>query len=114
QLMTMVLGILNFIDDYFNSLTVGQVAKPVTDKHHISRAKLSYIVDSTSAPVSVLVPISSWGAYIVGVLGTLLTTHGVTDYTAFGGFLKVIPMNYYAWPALGVIIVTALKQADFG
>src|SRR5699024_5598499 len=66
QLMTMVLGILIFIDDYFNSLTVRQVAKPVTDKHHISRAKLSYIVDSTSAPVSVLVPISSWGAYIVG------------------------------------------------
>lgn len=114
QLMTMVLGILIFIDDYFNSLTVGQVAKPVTDKHHISRAKLSYIVDSTSAPVSVLVPISSWGAYIVGVLGTLLATHGVTDYTAFGGFLKVIPMNYYAWAALGVIIVIALKQADFG
>ena len=114
QLMTMVLGILIFIDDYFNSLTVGQVAKPVTDKHRISRAKLSYIVDSTSAPVSVLVPISSWGAYIVGVLGTLLTTHEVTGYTAFGGFLKVIPMNYYAWAALGVIIVLALKQVDFG
>src|SRR5699024_2618620 len=76
--------------------------------------KLSYIVDSTSAPVSVVVPISSWGAYIVGVLGTLLTTHNVTDYTAFGAFMKVIPMNFYAWAALGVILVLVLKRADFG
>lgn len=114
QIMTMILGVLIFIDDYFNSLTVGQVAKPVTDKHRVSRAKLSYIVDSTSAPVSVVVPISSWGAYIVGVLGTLLTTHNVTDYTAFGAFMNVIPMNYYAWAALGVILVMAFRQTDFG
>ncbi|MDY0406840.1 hypothetical protein P5G51_017085 [Virgibacillus sp. 179-BFC.A HS] len=61
QLMTVVLGIVVFVDDYFNSLTVGQIAKPVTDKHRISRPKLAYIVDSTSAPVCVIAPVSSWG-----------------------------------------------------
>src|SRR5699024_5862095 len=67
QLMTNVLGILIFIDYYFNSLTVGQVAKPVTYKHRISRAKLSYIVDSTSAPVSLLEAISTWETYTVSL-----------------------------------------------
>src|SRR5699024_6046162 len=85
-----------------------------TDKHRISRAKLSYIVDSTSAPVSVLLPSWSWGAYIVGVLGTLLQTHEVTVYTAFGGIFKVVPMSYYAWADLGVFNVIVLNQVDLG
>jgi Na+/H+ antiporter NhaC len=114
QIMTMLLGIILFIDDYFNSLTVGQVAKPVTDKNRISRAKLSYIVDSTAAPICVIAPISSWGAYIIGIIGTILTAHSVTDYTAFGAFLQIIPMNFYVWAALGMILVIAIKQADFG
>ena len=114
QIMTMVLGIIVFVDDYFNSLTVGQVCKPVTDKHRVSRTKLAYIVDSTSAPICVIAPVSSWGAYIIGILGTILVTQNVTDYTAFGAFLQIIPMNYYVWAALGVVLVIALKQADFG
>lgn len=114
QIMTMVLGVIIFIDDYFNSLTVGQVARPVTDKHRVSRAKLSYIVDSTSAPVCVVAPISSWGAYIIGILGSILATHSVTEHSSLGAFVKIIPMNYYVWAALGVILVIALSQADFG
>src|SRR5690625_1682880 len=114
QIMTMVLGIIVFVDDYFNSLTVGQVAKPITDKHRISRAKLAYIVDSTSAPICVIAPVSSWGAYIIGILGSVLAAQSVTAYTALGAFIKLIPMNYYVWAALGVVLVIALKQSDFG
>jgi Na+/H+ antiporter NhaC len=114
QIMTMVLGIIVFIDDYFNSLTVGQVAKPVTDKNRVSRAKLAYIVDSTAAPICVIAPVSSWGAYIIGIIGTILATQSVTEYTAFGAFLQIIPMNFYVWAALGVVLVIAIRQADFG
>src|SRR5690625_803412 len=71
QIMTMILGIVVFIDDYFNSLTVGQVAKPVTDKNRVSRAKLAYIVDSTAAPICVVAPVSSWGAYIIVIIVTI-------------------------------------------
>ncbi|MFC4556788.1 Na+/H+ antiporter NhaC family protein [Virgibacillus kekensis] len=114
QIMTMVLGIIVFVDDYFNSLTVGQVAKPVTDKHRVSRAKLAYVVDSTAAPVCVVSPVSSWGAYIIGIIGTILATQSVTDLTAFGAFMQIIPMNFYVWASLGMVLIMALRQADFG
>lgn len=114
QLMTMVLGIALFIDDYFNSLTVGQVARPITDKHKISRAKLAYIVDSTAAPICVIAPLSSWGAYILGLIGTVFITHNIVDYSALGAFITMIPMNFYVWTALGVVFVTIIRQADFG
>lgn len=114
QLMTLILGIIVFIDDYFNSLTVGQVAKPVTDKNRVSRAKLAYIVDSTAAPVCVVAPVSSWGAYIIGLIGTIFAAQNITEHTAFGAFLQIIPMNFYVWAALGVVLVIAVRQADFG
>lgn len=114
QMMTFSLGIALFIDDYFNSLTVGQVARPITDQHRISRAKLAYIVDSTAAPVCVIAPISSWGAYILGLIGLVFTTHSIVDYTELGAFLLMIPMNFYVWVALGVVIAIAISQADFG
>lgn len=114
QIMTLILGIVIFVDDYFNSLTVGQIAKPVTDKHRVSRAKLAYIVDSTAAPVCVIAPVSSWGAYIIGIIGTVFATQSITEHAAFGAFLQIIPMNFYVWAALGVVLVIALKQADFG
>ncbi|ASK61109.1 sodium:proton antiporter [Virgibacillus phasianinus] len=114
QVMTAILGIIVFVDDYFNSLTVGQVARPVTDKHRVSRAKLSYIVDSTSAPVCVIAPVSSWGAYIIGLIGTVLATNNITEYSAFSAFIQIIPMNFYVWAALGVVFVIAIRQADFG
>lgn len=114
QIMTMILGMLIFVDDYFNSLTVGPVSRPVTDKHKISRAKLAYIVDSTAAPMSVIAPVSSWGAYIIGIIGTVLVTQNVTEYTGFEAFIKMIPMNFYVWSALGMVLIIALSQVDFG
>lgn len=114
QIMTFLLGIVLFIDDYFNSLTVGQIARPVTDKHRISRAKLAYIVDSTAAPVCVVAPISSWGAYIIGLIGSVFTVHHLDDLSALTAFLQVIPMNFYVWSALGVVVVIAIRQNDFG
>ncbi|MDC3412120.1 Na+/H+ antiporter NhaC family protein [Terrihalobacillus insolitus] len=114
QIMTMILGVIIFIDDYFNSLAVGQVARPIADRHRVSRAKLAYIVDSTAAPVCVVSPVSSWGAYIIGLLGTILAAEGVTEYNAFGAFIQMIPMNLYVFAALGVVLVIALKGVDFG
>ncbi|MEJ8777403.1 Na+/H+ antiporter NhaC family protein [Pseudogracilibacillus sp. ICA-222130] len=114
QIMTIVLGFALFIDDYFNSLTVGQVARPVTDKHRISRAKLAYIVDSTAAPICVIAPLSSWGAYILGLIGTVFMTHNIVDYSALSAFITMIPMNYYVWSAIGLVFILAIRQADFG
>lgn len=114
QIMTAVLGIIVFVDDYFNSLTVGQIARPITDKHRVSRAKLAYIVDSTAAPVCVIAPVSSWGAYIIGIIGTVFATNSITEYSAFGAFIQIIPMNFYVWAALGVVFVIAIRKADFG
>ncbi|KKB41872.1 Na+/H+ antiporter NhaC family protein [Bacillus thermotolerans] len=114
QIMAALLGILIFIDDYFNALAVGQISRPVTDRQRISRAKLAYIIDSTSAPVCVVSPISSWGAYIIGVLGTILAAHGITEYTAFSAFVQTIPMNFYAWTALLLVFLSAWLKIDFG
>ncbi|WP_390357871.1 Na+/H+ antiporter NhaC family protein [Virgibacillus halophilus] len=114
QLMTVVLGVIIFIDDYFNALAVGQIARPLTDKHRISRAKLAYFIDSTSAPVTVLAPISSWGAYIIGILGGLFAVNNITDYKPLEAFLEMIPYNFYAIGALVLIFVVACFHFDFG
>ncbi|KGX86921.1 Na+/H+ antiporter NhaC family protein [Pontibacillus litoralis] len=114
QLMTATFGLLIFLDDYFNNLTVGQVARPVTDKHHISRAKLAYIMDSTASPVCVIAPISSWGAYLMGVMGSVLAAEGITHITGFSAFMKLIPMNYYAFAAIGLVFIIAIRNADIG
>ncbi|MFD2133106.1 Na+/H+ antiporter NhaC family protein [Pseudogracilibacillus auburnensis] len=114
QLMTMTLGIVVFLDDYFNSLTVGQIARPVTDQHRVSRAKLAYIVDSTAAPICVIAPISSWGAYIIGLIGSVFVTHNITTQSELVGFLKIIPMNFYVWAALGTMFVIIISKVDFG
>ncbi|MBM7648557.1 Na+/H+ antiporter NhaC [Bacillus ectoiniformans] len=114
QIMAAILGIIIFIDDYFNALAVGQISRPITDRQRISRSKLAYIIDSTSAPVCVVSPISSWGAYIIGIIGTILVSHEVTQYTAFSAFLQIIPMNFYVWVALGLVFLSAYMQFDFG
>jgi tetracycline resistance efflux pump len=114
QLLAAVLGIIIFIDDYFNALAVGQVSRPITDRHKISRAKLAYIIDSTSAPVCVVSPVSSWGAYIIGIIGSILATHSITEYTAFSAFIQMIPMNLYVWAALLLVLVVAYRGFDFG
>ena len=114
QVMTAIVGIIIFIDDYFNSLIVGQISRPVTDSYRVSRAKLAYIIDSTSAPVCVVSPISSWGAYIIGILGTIFTLHHVTEYSPLTAFIKMIPMNLYVWAALAIVFIVAFWGIDFG
>ena len=102
---TAFLGMLIFIDDYFNCLTVGSVMKPVTDKHNVSRAKLSYLIDATAAPVCIIAPISSWAAAVSSVApeGQGLTL-----------FIQSIPYNLYALLTLACVILLALLKLDFG
>ncbi|WP_085991463.1 Na+/H+ antiporter NhaC family protein [Oceanobacillus senegalensis] len=114
QLMTGVLGILIFIDDYFNSLAVGQIARPLTDRHQISRAKLAYIVDSTSAPITVISPISSWGAYIIGILGGMFAANGINDLQPLEAFIQMIPLNFYAISAVVLVFLVAYLKIDIG
>lgn len=114
QLLTIFLGILLFIDDYFNALAVGQICRPITDKQRISRAKLAYLIDSTSAPICVISPVSSWGAYIIGIIGTILATHEILQYSAFSAFIQMIPMNFYVITAFLFIFITIVFNINFG
>ncbi|WP_156288513.1 Na+/H+ antiporter NhaC family protein [Oceanobacillus salinisoli] len=114
QLMSGVLGIIIFIDDYFNSLAVGQVARPITDRHKVSRAKLAYIIDSTSAPITVISPISSWGAYIIGILGGMFAANGITDIQPLQAFIQMIPLNLYAITAIILVFLVAYLKMDIG
>lgn len=108
QLATMALGIIIFVDDYFNCLTVGNVMRPVTDKHKISRAKLAYIIDSTAAPVCIIAPISSWAA---AVTSSVPEGAGINGFMTF---LKTIPYNYYAlFTLIGVFFFT-VNKIDIG
>ncbi|NMA94271.1 MAG: Na+/H+ antiporter NhaC family protein [Clostridiales bacterium] len=107
QLMTMLLGCLIFIDDYFNCLTVGAVMRPVTESHNISRAKLAYLIDSTAAPVCMLAPISSWAAAIAGYVTS-------KQVNGFQLFIKQIPWNYYCLLTLLMIIVISIRNIDYG
>lgn len=114
QLVGAVLGIIIFIDDYFNALAVGQISRPITDRQRVSRAKLAYLIDSTSAPICVISPISSWGAYIIAILGTILTTHSVTEYTAFSAFIQMIPMNLYVWVTIAIVFIVIYRNINLG
>ncbi|WP_026672003.1 Na+/H+ antiporter NhaC family protein [Alkalihalobacterium bogoriense] len=114
QIVTAILGVIIFIDDYFNALAVGQVSRPLTDRHNVSRAKLAYIIDSTSAPICVVSPISSWGAYIIGIIGTILTYHHISDYSSFTAFIQMIPMNYYVILSILFVFVTATCNINIG
>lgn len=106
QLATIGLGVLIFIDDYFNCLTVGSVMRPVTDKFKISRAKLAYLIDSTAAPICIIAPISSWAAAVSGFVP------GETNGIAL--FIQCIPYNFYALLTLLFIVLLSLLRADYG
>ena len=114
QIVTAVLGIIIFIDDYFNALAVGQISKPITDRQKVSRAKLAYLIDSTSAPICVVSPVSSWGASIIALIGTILATHNITDYSAFSAFMQIIPMNLYVWATLAMVFIVAFRNVEIG
>ena len=105
QLATVLLGILIFVDDYFNCLTVGSVMKLVTDKHNISRAKLAYIIDATAAPVCIIAPISSWAAAVTGF---------VDGADGLSLFVSAIPYNYYALLALVFMVGAILLKVNIG
>ena len=108
MLATMALGIIIFVDDYFNCLTVGTVMRPITDKNKVFREKLAYIIDSTAAPICIIAPISSWAAAVSSSLPDGSTIDG------FQLFMKTIFCNYYSWFSLGMILLTVLFSADFG
>lgn len=108
-----ILGMVLFIDDYFNALTVGQVSRPVTDAHKVSRAKLAYIVDSTSAPVAVLAPFSSWGAFIIGTMATVPAV-ATLPHSDLGLFVNSALHNYYAVAAVAVVWLVVFLRIDIG
>ena len=105
QLASVLLGVLIFIDDYFNCLTVGSVMRPITDKHNISRTKLAYIIDATAAPVCIIAPISSWAAAVAGF---------AEDGQGFNLFLRAIPYNYYALLTIVMMVGMIIMKAEFG
>ncbi len=108
QLATIALGILIFIDDYFNCLTVGSVMRPITDSHHISRAKLSYLIDATAAPVCIIAPISSWAAAVAGFANAAGAENGIAL------FISAIPYNFYALLTIVMMIFLAVTNTDYG
>lgn len=112
KLLTAFLGVLIFIDDYFNALAVGQIARPISDKHRISRAKLAYFIDSTSAPICVISPVSSWGAYLIALIGTILAGQTVLDYSPLTAFMMMVPMNFYVIAALAFVFFVAITDFD--
>ena len=105
QLATFALGVLIFVDDYFNCLTVGSVMKPVTDSHKISRSKLAYLIDATAAPICMIAPISSWAAAVSGV---------VEGQNGLELFIKAIPYNFYSLLTIAMIIAICLMKFDYG
>ena len=105
QLTTIALGVLIFIDDYFNCLTVGSVMRPVTDSHNVSRAKLAYLIDATAAPICIIAPISSWAAAVTGF---------VKGEDGFSIFIRAIPYNYYAILTIIMMVTLVLAKEDYG
>ena len=110
---TFGLGVLIFFEDYFNALTVGSVMRPITDRMKVSREKLAYIVDSTSAPMCLLGPVSTWVVFVMGLIGTQLTEMNISG-SEYLIYLASIPLNFYAWLALGLIAFVVFTQWDFG
>ncbi|MBP3735967.1 MAG: Na+/H+ antiporter NhaC family protein, partial [Lachnospiraceae bacterium] len=108
QLATVLLGILIFVDDGFNCMTVGSVMRPITDRHKVSRAKLAYLIDATAAPVCIIAPISSWAAAVTYAVPESANINGFTM------FLRTIPYNLYALTTLFMLLVVTLLGIDFG
>ena len=108
-LATFFLGVLIFVDDYFNCLTVGSVMRPITDGHRVSRAKLSYLIDATAAPVCMIAPVSSWAAAVSGVAADL-----DTDISGIELFVKAIPYNFYSLLTFVFVIGLTVMKFDYG
>ena len=109
QIAVIALGVMIFVDDYFNCLTVGSVMRPVTDRHQVSRAKLAYIIDATAAPVCIIAPISSWAAAV-----TSSVPEEAMVLTGFLVFIQTIPYNLYAILTLCRLLAVTILKVDFG
>lgn len=105
QISVMILGVMIFVDDYFNCLTVGSVMRPVTDRHHVSRAKFAYLIDATAAPVCIIAPISSWAAAVSGF---------VEGQDGLAIFVRTIPYNFYAILTIVMMVGMVLMKTEFG
>ena len=115
QLMTWCIGLLIFFDDYFNAMTNGNVMRPVTDRYGISREKLSYIVDSTSVGICLISPISSWVAFLAGLIATEFAKNpAYADENSFISFVKTVPYNYYAILSILMVLIVILTKLDYG
>ncbi|MGH3390369.1 MAG: Na+/H+ antiporter NhaC family protein, partial [Actinomadura sp.] len=114
QLVPIVVGIVIFFDDAFSSLVGGNVSRSVTDRRRISRAKLSYLVDSTAAPVIILVPISGWAAFIAATMTGIFEDNNITELSGYEAYLRSIPTNFYAITALLFTFAVALLGLNFG
>ena len=115
QLITWGIGLLIFFDDYFNAMTNGNVMRPVTDRYNISREKLSYIVDSTSVGICLISPISSWVAFLAGLIATEFAKNPeYADENSFISFIKCIPYNYYAILSILMVLIVILLKLDYG
>lgn len=108
QISTIALGMLIFVDDYFNCLTVGSVMRPVTDRHKVSRAKLSYLIDATAAPICIIAPISSWAAAVTS------SVPEDTNINGFQIFMRTIPYNYYALLTIVMMFLLVVRRVDYG
>ena len=108
QFATLLLGVMIFVDDYFNCLTVGSVMRPVTDRQKVSRAKLAYLIDSTAAPICIIAPVSSWAA---AVTSSVPAGSGINGFTMF---LRTIPYNYYAVMTVVMSLFLIFTGAEFG
>jgi tetracycline resistance efflux pump len=114
QLVPIVLGIVIFFDDAFSSLVGGNVSRSVTDRHRISRARLSYFVDSTAAPVIIITPISGWAAFIAAAMTPILANNDVTAYSGYEAYLLSVPTNFYAITAILFVFAVAWFGLSFG
>ena len=108
QFATLLLGVMIFVDDYFNCLTVGSVMRPVTDRQKVSRAKLAYLIDSTAAPICIIAPVSSWAAFVTS---SVPAGSGINGFTMF---LRTIPYNYYAVMSVVMSLFLIFTEAEFG
>ena len=109
SLMTCLMGVVIFIDDYFNCLTVGSVMRPVTDRFNISREKLAYFIDATAAPICIMAPVSSWAAYVISCMPDEFKAEGMKL------FIKTIPVNIYGILTIIMVLIIALrKNSDYG
>jgi len=112
-LASWILGVLIFMDDYFNCLTVGTVMRPITDRFKVSRAKLAFIIDSTAAPVCILVPISTWVAYVMSLTAPEFERFSI-EMNPFQAFVAMIPFNLYPWLIVLMVLVTSFTSLEFG